>query len=349
MCSNDSELKTIHCIYCDKVLNNRSEGDHIIPQGLGTFKPNLTIMNSCVDCDAKNGNTFELIAMRTGFVSFLRSIHRVKSKNNRKKPIKSPSLDKFQAIESVEFAINNLSRPSEPIYIGSDGRVRFANFIQITKNDSIVEKAFAPITRDVTAICDFIDETFAKYSPEYMCELNFSKDLRDNVNKELLRRGRKFHGEPTSIHEEEFLIIKLETILTDNHFRFVANILLKGMLYSGYTKQLLINVLHFVTTGARDNVIYSMIDAKESGFDMLDSPSLSEFYHTFTWNVSSSSIDFTASLFAHRSVNGIRMKISFEAGEDDSIIIPYGSIVAKYGATSNDGVIEIFKGDSKIS
>ena len=98
----------MNCIFCNKNVTNRKKGDHLIPQGLGNFSPEITIMQICRECDSKNGNTFERIVLRTGILAFIRSIKGIKSINNKGLPIHSPSLDKFRAIESQDFTIKNM-------------------------------------------------------------------------------------------------------------------------------------------------------------------------------------------------------------------------------------------------
>lgn len=337
----------MNCIYCNNSIVNRTKGDHIISQGLGKFSPDLRVFCICKKCDSQNGNSFERIVMRTGFISFLRSIHGIKSKNNKKMPIHSPSLDKFSAIESEEFALKNMSKPDENIYIDGDGTVRYLNFLQFRKNGKIIKIIEIPVTRNIAEICDFIQANTPKVSDDIECELNISNKNKESVLEELSRRGMKLGESYLKKQEPELTILNISSIITDNHFRFVASTVLKGMIFLGYSTDLLCNIIEYVKSGNNSNLIYRNIDKYESGVDTLDNPLLSIFYHTFEWNITGSSIAITASIFAHRKVNGLRMKLSLKAGHNNSIIIPYGKIIAKYGNTPRDGILEIFHGDHK--
>jgi hypothetical protein len=103
-----------------------------------------------------------------------------------------------------------------------------------------------------------------------------------------------------------------------------------------------------VKTGERKNLLYRVIDDQESGWDALDDPPLNQFYHGFEWGITDKYIAITASILAHKNVNGIRMKLALKTGSDNSIIIPYGKIIARYGNTPKDGTLEIFHGDHKV-
>jgi hypothetical protein len=285
--------------------------------------------------------------MRTGFISVFRSIYEIKSRNNKGLPIHNPSLDKFAAIESQEFGIKNTSKPDENVYIAGDGAVRYSNVLQFRKNDKLIRTIELPVTRNVTEICDFIQANTPNASNEIECELNISNKNKESILEELARRGMKLGKSYLKKQEPELTIINISSLITDNHFRFIASTVLKGMIFLGYSTDLLCNMIDYVKTGNNSNLIYRNIDQQESGADTLDNPPLNIFYHTFGWNVTKNSIAITASIFAHRKVNGLRVKLSLKAGDDNSIIIPYGKITARYGNTPKDGVLEIFHGDHK--
>ena len=128
----------MNCIYCDNQITGRKKGDHIIPQGLGKFTPEITVFHICRECDSKHGNEFERIALRTGMLGTFRAIKGIKSRNHKKQPIHSPSLDKFSALESQEFAISNISKPDQTVFVGEDGLVRSANKILIKTNEKFI-------------------------------------------------------------------------------------------------------------------------------------------------------------------------------------------------------------------
>lgn len=338
----------MNCIYCNNPITGRKTGDHIIPQGLGKFVPDLTVFHICKACDSKHGNRFERIVLRTGILSFFRSIKGIKSKNNKKSPIHSPSLDKFSEIESQEFTISNFTKPDETVYVDGSGVVRFANTIRISKNGVLIDSIEIPPTRDIKEICNFIEKKVPKKLDDVECELNICKEQMVDVLNELRERGRKL-GEPYPKNQSDgFSILKISSLVTENHFRFVASTVLKGLIFLGYSTDLLRPLIEYVKTGALDNVIYRFVDAQESGMDALDDPSLKHFYHAFEWRITETAVLITASILAHKNVNGIRMKLSVKLGNDRSIIIPYGKIIAKYGNTPNDGILEIFHGDHKV-
>ncbi len=338
----------MNCIYCNDPINGRRRGDHIIPQGLGKFSPELKVLHACKKCDSINGNGFERIVLRTGILSVFRSTMGIKSKNNKGLPIHSPSLDRFLAIESQEFAITNTSKPNETVYVGGNGSIRFANVILIKKKGILINRIEIPPTLDIREICNFIESRIPKKLDDLECELSICKEQMEDVKKELSRRGKKLENAYLTGQEPEFSILKISSILTENHFRFIANTVLKGMIFLGYNTNLLRPMIEYVKTGDNNNLIYKFIDQQESGSDMADGPPLNVFYHAFEWRVTENSIVITASILAHKNVNGIRMKLSLKAGNDDLIIIPYGKIIARYGDTPSDGILEIFHGDHKI-
>ncbi|WP_446788124.1 hypothetical protein [Macellibacteroides fermentans] len=338
----------MNCIYCNNPIVTRRKGDHIIPQGLGKFTPELRVNHICKECDSRHGNEFERIALRTGMIAVFRSVKGIKSRNNRRQPIHSPSLDKFQGIESQEFAMLNTNKPYETVYIAGSGAVRFANTIVIKKDGALLNSIEIPPTRDIAEMCNFIEAMIPGMTDDLEYELDISEEQMDDVLKELRNRGKKLDEPYRKYHREEFSILKISSILTENHFRFVASTILKGMIYLGYGIDLLRPLIEYVKTGDINNLIYRYIDFQESGMDTRDNPPLKLFYHTFEWRITENSIAITASLLAHKNVNGIRMKLSTKAGNDNAIIIPYGKIIARYGDTQNDGLLEIFHGDHKI-
>ena len=102
----------MNCIFCDKPFKKRKIGDHVIPQGLGVFVPELTLMNVCQSCDKRHGNDFERIAMRTGMLAFFRFINSIKCKNNKRRIIHNPQKQKFSSIESQDFSVSDNKNPS---------------------------------------------------------------------------------------------------------------------------------------------------------------------------------------------------------------------------------------------
>lgn len=283
------------CIYCNNTIVSHRKGDHIIPQGLGKFSPDLRVNHICKDCDSRHGNKFERIALRTGMLAVFRSVKGIKSKNNRKQPIHSPSLDKFQAIESQEFAIVNTNKPHETVYIDGSGKVRFANAIVIKKDGVTLNSIEIPPTRDITEICNFIEAIIPKSLDGLECEIDLSEEQKDNILNELRNRGRILDEPYRKYHRAEFSILKFSSIITENHFRFVASTVVKGMIYLGYSVDLLSHLIEYVKNGDTTKLIYKYVDSQESGMDVLDDPPLKLFYHTFEWRLSENSIAITTS------------------------------------------------------
>jgi hypothetical protein len=339
----------MECIYCNNSITDRKKGDHVIPQGLGKFTPEIAVFCICRKCDSKHGNEFERIALRTGILSTFRAIKGIKSKNNPKKPIHSPSLDKFPALESQQFNITNITNPNQTVYIGNEGVVLYANRIQVIINENITETIEIPPAREIEEICDFIEKTISKYPEETDFDLNICDEQQfEDVMKELRIRGRKLSDIRHLKQEPEFKVLKISTVVTDNHFRFVASTVLKAMIFLGYSVDLLHYLIEYVKKGDPSSFYSSCyVDQQESGMDTLDDPHLNVFYHTFEWNITESSLKIAASLLAHKQVNGMRLKLSVKTGEDKSIVIPYGKVIAKYGETLNDGTLEVFHGDHK--
>ena len=205
-----------------------------------------------------------------------------------------------------------------------------------------------PPTRNIGEICNFIEENIPQELNDITFEFHISKEQFEDVLNELKSRGRKI-GETYNLNQQpEYTVVKISSIITENHFRFVTSTVLKTMLFLGYSTDLLRPMIEYVKTGDTSNLIYFYIDEQESSMDTLDDPPLKLFYHTFEWNISENSVELVASLLAHKNANGIRMKISLKTGKDKSVFIPYGKICAKYGDTPNDGILEIFHGDHKI-
>jgi hypothetical protein len=333
------------CIFCNKEFNKRKTGDHIIPQGLGKFKPEKTIHCICKDCDSKHGNSFERIALRTGLIGFFRSIYGIKSKNNPNSKPHSLSLDKFNAIESQEFSITNLSNPDQNVYI--DGNVMSANKILISKNNNVIKSIDIPTTRDIRDICNFIESVIKNKSEGLSVEIQ-AHSYYQPVFEELKNRGFRFETRILKHDEDEIQIFNISSILTDNHFRFISSIALKSMLYLNYSPSLLQNVIEYIKDGNISHAAHIDINQAESGFDTLDAPPLNNFRHIIEWRISEKHILIKASILAHKNVNGLRFYISFPTGQDNKIIIPYGKIIAIHGDTPRNGTLEIFKGDTQV-
>ena len=339
----------MNCIYCNNPITGRKKGDHIIPQGLGKFLPDLRIKHTCRDCDSVNGSKFEKIALRTGFIGFFRTIKGIKSRNNRKSLPKSPSLDKFNAIESQQFSITDSKSPEKSFYLNRIGQVRFPNRIIIKKDGKIIDNINIPNTHNIRDVCNFIEAKTPDKLNELECELRICDELFNDVINELERRGKKF-SQPNRIENtEEFKILRISSLVTENHFRFVTSTVLKAMLYLNYNRDLLKPMIDYVKTGNTSNLKNHYIDENESRIDAYDNPPLNLFSFVFEWEITENAILIASSILAHKNVNGIRLKLSVKTGDDKSIIIPFGKVIAKYGETPLNGILELYHGKRKVN
>jgi hypothetical protein len=338
----------MNCIYCNTPITGRKKGDHIIPQGLGKFLPDLTINHTCRNCDSNNGSNFEKIAIRTGFIGFFRALKGIKSRNNRNLPHKSPSLDKFNAIESQQFSITDSINPDKLFYINRNGQVRFPNRILVRKYGNIIHTINIPNTHDIRDICNFIEEKTPVKIDGLESELRICDELFNDVIYELKRRGKRFSQPTKSDNTEEYKILRIQSIMTENHFRFVTSTVLKAMLYLNYNIKLLEPMIDYVKTGNTINLLNHYIDEKESMIDAKDNPPLHFFSYLFEWGINEKAILISTSILAHKNVNGIRMKLAIKTGVDKSIIIPFGKVIARYGETPLDNKLELYHGNCRI-
>lgn len=341
----------MNCIYCNNLITGRNKGDHIIPQGLGKFLPDLTINHICRDCDSINGNNFEKIVLRTGYIGFFRNIKGIKSKNNKNKPIHSPSLDKFNAPESQQFLITDSKNAEKQLFVNRTGQVRFPHKILINKHQKIIDEIDIPITHDIRDICNFIKAKVPKRIDGIESELRLNdENVHTNqiILRELKRRGLKF-GDFTKFDEvKEHKTLKISSLITENHFRFVTSTVLKAMLYLRYNRNLLGPMIDYIKTGDTHNLITHYIDQHESSVYVKGNPPLECFSHLFEWDINEYAILITASILAYNYGNGIRFKLAVKTGDDKSIIIPFGKIIAKYGETPSNGFLELYHGNQRV-
>lgn len=59
------------CIYCDSVKPRKGR-EHVIPQGLGMFEQNWTILDVCDECNGRLGRELDLNLTRDSFEAYLR-------------------------------------------------------------------------------------------------------------------------------------------------------------------------------------------------------------------------------------------------------------------------------------
>jgi hypothetical protein len=63
------------CVYCRQQLTADEPAEHVIPQGFGTFEPNLTLHCVCCECNNYFGRTFEWAARNSSVEGVLRLNH----------------------------------------------------------------------------------------------------------------------------------------------------------------------------------------------------------------------------------------------------------------------------------
>lgn len=179
-------------------------------------------------------------------------------------------------------------------------------------------------------------------------ELRICDEIISDVINELQRRGKKISELKKSENNKEYIKLRIRSLVTENHFRFVTSTVLKAMLYLGYNINLLNPMADYVKTGNTNNLIDHYIDANESGMDANDNLPLNMYSYLFEWAIDEKKILISTSILAHKKVNGLRLKLAVKAGNDNSIIIPFGKIVAKYGVTPLNGILELYHGNQKV-
>src|SRR3989442_12390255 len=65
------------CIYCGST-EPRAGREHVIPQGLGMFEQNWTLMDVCDPCNQRFGRELDLHLTRDSFEAYLRVDSRLK-------------------------------------------------------------------------------------------------------------------------------------------------------------------------------------------------------------------------------------------------------------------------------
>ncbi|MBK9576529.1 MAG: hypothetical protein IPO40_05605 [Fibrobacteres bacterium] len=329
-------------------MKKRNKGDHVISQGLGKFYPDVAVFNICSDCDRNHGNSFERTFLRTGFISFIRSRHHIKSQNNKRRPAHNPSFEKTNSIESQQFKITSENSPDAECYFSKSGELRRQNFIRVISNTAVVGAINLPITYDVRDICNFIEAKLSIKPHDTLFELNLSIEIHEIVSNELARRGINFKGKEKLDRVAEIEIVKVDFVVTINHFKSICYTVLKAMLILNYQVSLVQPMIEFIKNSNADYIIRSDLDLINSGTNASDDPPLSAFYHHFEWNISQDSIMMIGRVFAHRNANGLKFNLTVKSGESSAIIIPYGKVIATYGGLPHDGRIQIYRGNSKV-
>lgn len=337
------------CVFCNKEFKRKGKGDHIIAQGLGVFKPELSIYCICPDCDSLNGRTFESIFLRTGFIGFFRALKHIKSKNNKKEIIKNPLMNKFKVVESKIFSLYNLQDPFETHFFDEDGNLYTSNRIRVLKNEKTIDIIRVPvgISRNIREICNFFEaKTSEKIDGiKYYFEINKNQNYK--IINELKARNIKIENFNKIKLFEETQTFKIECLITINHFRFIVYTVLKAMLFLKYPKSLLEPMINFVKTGKEEYLYCHYIDDNKSGFNYNIDPPLNIFFHVFEWVIYEKFFKISASIFKCENLNGLKFGINVkrnfgELTDSNNKIISNGKIIAKYEKDSF-GTLELFQ------
>ncbi|QQS06534.1 MAG: hypothetical protein IPK50_06460 [Fibrobacterota bacterium] len=339
---------TIECVFCGLPVQDRKKGDHIIPQGLGTFYPEVTVFNICRNCDRNHGGSFEQTFLRTGFIAFLRSRHKIKSKNNKSRPAHNPSFERSNSIESKAFRITSSNYPHKEVYFSKIGELRHQNFIRIITQGEEIGTINLPISYDIRDICNFIESKGSIKPHDALYELHLSIEVYESVTNELARRGVGYSPRAKVDRVAEIENVDVDFVVTENHFKTICYTVLKALLFLKYQKSLLQPMIDFIKNSNLESIIHGEFDLINSGTNASDNPPLNIFYHHFEWNIGCDSIWVTGKVFAHRNVNGLKFNLQLKTGATTEIIIPHGQIIANYRDGPHNGTIQIYRGDSKV-
>lgn len=337
------------CIYCGGEADSRSGGDHLIPQALGRFHPDIKIKCVCTACDSQHGSSFERIVLKSGFLSFFRRILRITNRNSKRAKRKSnnPTLDRSGDIESLKFRISSTRTPDKPIYLGDDGYIHESDLIIVEKDGREVEKIYIPPTRNASDVCEFVHaKLFPVRGDNYRVFL--SESYADAVINQLNTMGITAVSRGTEHQEEIDYNVSVTSLITENHIRFVCNIVVKAMVYMGYSIELLDPMIQYVHTGRHPDVFAIREKFRGSRFADMHHERLADFFHSFSWRISKDQIHIAAAIMATESAPGFCLEIIMSTGDDRSIVIPFGKVIAKYDATGMNGEFILEKGSTKF-
>jgi hypothetical protein len=336
------------CLFCNKPFAKRNKGDHVVPQGMGIFRPEFILHNVCTECDNRHGNTFERIALRTGLMGLVRLRKQIKSKNNKNGKPFNPYFDDKFGNKSGNFRISKANGDQIVPSFFDDGTVCAPQEIRLIKGDHAEKIILIPAEQNISKICDFISDTYLKFKNEFQIELRLNNFQSKEIYKELEDRGRKLGQLVKLPREEKHEIFNIHSVIGESHFRFIASIPLKAMIYSSYPLSLLHPLINYVDKGIMKHDDITTINAKDSAMDFRKEPELNEFYHYFEWSFTQNRIIIKTYFLAHRNNSGLCFFFSFPQGTSNAIIIPFGSLLLKYGKTIKDGLVCLKKGNEEI-
>jgi hypothetical protein len=336
------------CLFCNKPFAKRKKGDHVVPQGMGIFHPEFILHNVCTECDNRHGHTFERVALRTGLMGFFRLRKQIKSKNNKNDKPFNPFFDDKFGNKSGNFSISNKNGDKTVPSFFDDGTVYAPQEMRLLKGNQVEQIILIPAEQDISKICDFISDTFLKYKNDFQIELRLNNFQKEAICKELEVRGRKLGQFVKLPREESHEIFNIHSVMGEPHFRFIASIPLKAIIYCDYPLSLLHPLINFVDKGVVKLTDITTINVKDSAMAFSQEPDLHELYHFFEWTFSQDRIIIKARFLAHRNKSGLCFFFSFPQGICNDIIIPFGSLLLKYGKTSKDGLVCLKRGQEEI-
>jgi hypothetical protein len=344
---NQNEEKEV-CVFCNNPFKKRPKGDHVVPQGLGIFRPEFTLNNVCEECDNRHGYTFERVVLQTGVMGLVRLRNQIKSKNNKKGKPHNPFFDDKYGNKSGKFSISKIGDESIVPSFSDDGTVYSAQEIRLLKNGQTDRIISIPPEHDISTICTFIAETYSANKSEYQIELRLNNFQAESIFKELEIRGIKLGQVARLPREERYEIFHVSSEISEDHLRFMSSIALKAMLYCGYSSALLHHLLNYTDKDIKYHDSIATVNAIESNIDFRKEPELNQLYHYFEWEFTQNRILIRASFLAQGNNPGLRFFFNFPQGTSDEIIIPFGSILLKYGKTNKDGHVYLKKGNKEI-
>jgi hypothetical protein len=102
----------------------RATGDHVIPQLLGKFRPEIMLKNVCRDCDSHIGATAEKALARGGLTGWFRLLNGIKSAQSKRKDAYNPLTDAHFGFKSNWFDVY-LEKDGQRVrpYVLPDGKI----------------------------------------------------------------------------------------------------------------------------------------------------------------------------------------------------------------------------------
>lgn len=291
-----------------------------------------------------------MIGMRTGVIGAFRRVTGVKSDYRKKKLPHNPSRNSDKSIEAANFSIETADLEKKAIYITDRGEFRPQNEIISYKDGEIVSKIEIPYTLLPEQACNFI---FARVKEMNAKGCNSELKLCENSNQplfdELVKRKIIDPSEYYAKDETAEGRILIKSILTRNHFRFAASILVKAMYFSGKSRDEIASIIKFVHEDDLSEVIELSIENPSRSIGFISKDAKEQFGYQFFWLQRNGTFLLKANFLATSNSNGIDMIMKFASNSNTSSTADdFGIVVAKY---SDDpiGSLEIFRNNVTIT